>query len=233
MRRILQLDGLRGLAVLMVFATHAFGVPLLWLGVDLFFVLSGYLITKILLRLKEQQLDDAPGSSYWAAFYLRRAQRILPAYLIFLACISFFGAHWMRTWYWYSFFIANIGAAFHKLGSQMLDPLWSLAVEEQFYLLWPCLVLLCSIKKLRWIALAIIFASPVLRACATPFFSDHFPIYCLTIFRADVLAVGAWIAIAEHEDASFAHARQRVAAIVAVITVGSFAILSIYPGFRT
>jgi peptidoglycan/LPS O-acetylase OafA/YrhL len=232
MRRILQLDGLRGLAVLMVFATHAFGVPLLWLGVDLFFVLSGYLITKILLRLKEQRLD-ASGSSYWSVFYLRRAQRILLPYLIFLACMEFLGVHWLPAWYWYSLFITNIGAAFHKLGSQMLDPLWSLAVEEQFYLLWPLLVLLCSPKRLRWIALSIILASPLLRAFATPFFSDHFPIYCLTIFRGDVLAVGAWIAIAEHEDIGFAHAQQRTAALVAVVTAGIFATLSIYPEFRT
>lgn len=232
MRRIPQLDGLRSLAILMVFATHALKIPLLWMGVDLFFVLSGYLITKILLRLKDQ-LRPATGSSYWAAFYLRRAQRILPAYLIFLACMELIGAHWLRTWYWYSFFAANIGAAFHKLGSQMLDPLWSLAVEEQFYLLWPCAVLFCSAKRLRWIALAIICASPVVRACATPFFRDHFPIYCLTIFRGDVLAVGAWIAIAEHQDAAFANARGRVGALMALVAAGAFAALSIYPEFRT
>ena len=232
MRRILQLDGLRGLAILMVFATHALKIPLLWMGVDLFFVLSGYLITKILLRLKEQS-QQATGSSYWAAFYLRRAQRILPAYLIFLVCMELIGVHWLRTRYWYSLFAANIGAAFHKLGSQMLDPLWSLAVEEQFYLLWPCAVLFCSAKRLRWIALAIICASPVLRACATPFFRDHFPIYCLTIFRGDVLAVGAWIAIAEHENSGFVHARRHTAALVAVAVAGAFATLSIFPEFRT
>jgi peptidoglycan/LPS O-acetylase OafA/YrhL len=200
--------------------------------VDLFFVLSGYLITKILLRLKEQS-QQATGSSYWAAFYLRRAQRILPAYLIFLVCMELIGVHWLRTRYWYSLFAANIGAAFHKLGSQMLDPLWSLAVEEQFYLLWPCAVLFCSAKRLRWIALAIICASPVLRACATPFFRDHFPIYCLTIFRGDVLAVGAWIAIAEHENSGFVHARRHTAALVAVAVAGAFATLSIFPEFRT
>ena len=59
MKRIPQLDGLRGIAVLMVFAYHALHVPLLWAGVDLFFVLSGYLITGILLRLRDQQ--NTPG----------------------------------------------------------------------------------------------------------------------------------------------------------------------------
>ncbi|MBE7159476.1 MAG: acyltransferase, partial [Rhodospirillales bacterium] len=71
-----QLDGLRALAVLMVFLHHAYKIPLLWSGVDLFFILSGYLITNILLR------DSArmPFRSMLGHFYLRRAQRILPAY---------------------------------------------------------------------------------------------------------------------------------------------------------
>ncbi len=80
MRRIPQLDGLRGVAILMVFLYHALSVPLFWSGVDLFFVLSGYLITGILLRLKDKEkLANTPsGTGYWGEFYFRRARRILP-----------------------------------------------------------------------------------------------------------------------------------------------------------
>src|ERR1700677_2373218 len=89
MRRISQLDGLRGIAILMVFFYHAFSVPLLWFGVDLFFVLSGYLITGILLRLKERTADEA-SASFFVPFYVRRAIRILPPYLVFLVVVSLF-----------------------------------------------------------------------------------------------------------------------------------------------
>ena len=84
MERIPQLDGLRAMAILMVFATHAFHAPLLWTGVDLFFVLSGYLITRILLGLKEQREQRG----YWIPFYWRRACRILPPYAVFLVVIG-------------------------------------------------------------------------------------------------------------------------------------------------
>ena len=66
-RRIPQIDGLRAIAILMVFAAHAFAVPLFWMGVDLFFVLSGYLITGILLRLKQSR---SSGGRYWSCLLL-------------------------------------------------------------------------------------------------------------------------------------------------------------------
>ena len=74
MKRITQLDGGRGIAVLMVFAYHALRVPLMWTGVDLFFVLSGFLITGVLLNLKESR----SVSAYWPTFYFRRLLRIAP-----------------------------------------------------------------------------------------------------------------------------------------------------------
>ena len=85
MQRIPQVDGLRAVAILMVFATHALSIPLLWMGVDLFFVLSGYLITGILLRLKEERIT---GGSYWKPFYFRRIRRIMPPYIGFLILIT-------------------------------------------------------------------------------------------------------------------------------------------------
>jgi len=84
MKRVPQLDGLRGIAVLMVFAYHALHVPLFWSGVDLFFVLSGYLITGVLLRLKEKQETEG----YFKPFYFRRFKRIAPPYLGFMVFLD-------------------------------------------------------------------------------------------------------------------------------------------------
>ena len=93
-RRILQLDGLRAIAVLAVFAQHALKAPL-WMGVDLFFVLSGFLITGILLERKARQ------QSYFGYFYARRARRILPPYLLLMVVSSIlFGIGWAQHWQW-------------------------------------------------------------------------------------------------------------------------------------
>ena len=83
-RRIPELDGLRAVAILAVFVHHALNVPLLWMGVDLFFVLSGFLITGILLDRKES------GRSFFSYFYERRARRILVPYIVLLAGSSLF-----------------------------------------------------------------------------------------------------------------------------------------------
>jgi peptidoglycan/LPS O-acetylase OafA/YrhL len=155
------------------------------MGVDLFFVLSAYLITGILLRLKE---SHATGGGYWSSFYSRRIRRILPPYIAFLVVLSIFvGVPWQHIWYWYVFFAPNIPLALGKVILAAMGPLWSLGVEEQFYFVWPWLVLAFSKEGLRGIALGVIVISPFLRAICTPLFNTHFPIYSLTIFRADTL----------------------------------------------
>jgi peptidoglycan/LPS O-acetylase OafA/YrhL len=229
MKRIPQLDGLRGIAVLMVFAYHAFHINHAARGVDLFFVLSGYLITGILIRAKEAQ----PAGGYFAKFYLRRARRILPAYVGFLIFLTLaFTIPWHQVWYWYVFFSANIAAAFGKTPISSMDPLWSLAVEEQFYFLWPLVVLLCSRKTLRNVALGIILISPILRAAFTPFTSDFSVIYCLTPFRIDMLACGAFIAVSEIEDAGWIKRNARAALYTLFAAGALLALLTRVPGFR-
>ena len=188
--RIRTLDGLRALAILSVFVHHALGVPLLWIGVDLFFVLSGFLITGILLDLKER------GGRYYGHFYERRARRILLPYVLSLLVSScLFGFGWSKYWYWFAFFGTNVGAALGQITHDSLLQLWSLAVEEQFYLIWPVVVLVLSQKGLGIAACSGVIAAPVLRALATPFFSSHFPIYFLTPFRMDLLCAGAALAV--------------------------------------
>src|SRR6266704_2509367 len=157
------LDGVRGIAILLVMFFHFANMKPAskidgyfyafthygWSGVDLFFVLSGFLITGILV--------DARGSpSYFKAFYARRALRILPAYYGFLFVIFVVlpllglgaGANYMlarqhQGWYWLH--LTNVMMAIGEIpghGSNPSTRFWSLAVEEQFYFLWPAIVAL-------------------------------------------------------------------------------------------
>jgi peptidoglycan/LPS O-acetylase OafA/YrhL len=229
MKRIPQLDGVRGIAVLMVFAYHAFHAPLLWAGVDLFFVLSGYLITSILLRLKEEHNP----ASYWVTFYSRRLRRIIPPYAGLLIVLSIlFPIPWAHIWYWYTFFGANVAAAFGKCTVHAMSPLWSLAVEEQFYFVWPCFVLVCDRKALKKLAVALMIVAPLLRFAFTLLLNSREPIYDLTPFRADLLACGALIAIYAAEDAEWVQ-RSRPWALASLITAGALlAGLSVFRSFR-
>ncbi|WP_118181633.1 acyltransferase family protein [Paraburkholderia phosphatilytica] len=189
-RRIVQLDGLRAIAVLAVFAQHALKAPL-WMGVDLFFVLSGFLITGILLDRKARQVP------YFSYFYARRARRILPPYVLLMIVSSLlFGLSWAKYWPWYTFFATNIGDALGQSGHDSLNVLWSLAVEEQFYIVWPFVVLLVPERTLGFVAAALVVVVPLLRAVATPWFDTFWPIYYLTPFRMDLLAAGALLAVA-------------------------------------
>jgi peptidoglycan/LPS O-acetylase OafA/YrhL len=229
MKRIPQLDGLRGIAVLMVFFHHALRVPLFWSGVDLFFVLSGYLITGILLRLKERKATEGYGK----AFYLRRIRRIVPPYLGFmLFLLLFVPVPWRQVWYWYAFFGANLANALGRGNVSAMSPLWSLAVEEQFYFVWPWVVLLCSRQRLRQVALGIVIAEPFLRALCTPLFPNSVFIYSLTPFRADLLACGAFVAACELEDPQWIERNRGWSRWSFLLAAGLLTGLSALPNFR-
>ena len=188
-----QLDGLRALAILMVFLHHAYAIPLLWAGVDLFFILSGYLITNILVR----DAGRMPFPALLGHFYLRRAQRILPAYVFAIALIAAFTVQdWRHLWPFYAFFLQNIPYAFHRVAFGPLIPLWSLAVEQHFYLVWPFLVFFLPRRWLVPCMLALLLGLPVLRALCTPLFAYPDAIYVLTPFRIDAMAAGALAALA-------------------------------------
>ncbi len=231
MKRISQLDGLRGLAILMVFLYHAVKVPLFWSGVDLFFVLSGYLITGILLRMKETvEADESAG--FFGPFYARRARRILPPYLLFLVMASLsFPVPWSHVWFWYAFFAANVANSLQQAIWAML-PLWSLAVEEQFYFVWPWVARRASRQTLKKIALGIMLVAPILRAIFTPFMPSYVPIYVLTPFRADLLACGAFIAVSELEEPAWIKLHRRLAGRCTIAAGIVLASLSILHSFR-
>ena len=206
--RIPELDGLRAVAVLLVLVWHYIGVPdgpasLPWkilhvgrFGVDLFFVLSGYLIADILLRNR-----DAPD--FFSSFYGRRALRIWPIYY-FMCAVSLIGwlFHLSPTLFdtngvagWtYLFGLQNFAMAkAQNIGVYWLGGTWSLAIEEQFYLLFPLLVRRIEPSRLFGILLVPIIVCPIGRLIDAPL-RDAYGWYVLPQFRADELAIGALIA---------------------------------------
>lgn len=226
--RIEQLDGIRTVAIAAVFIHHTLHVRLLWMGVDLFFIVSGFLITGILIDNKSQGLRQ-----YFAHFYERRARRILPPYLLLLIVTSlFFGMAWARHWYFY-LFLMNFVLAFHVPHPSSLDVFWSLAVEEQFYLLWPLVVYFLRERAIAWVAASLVLAAPLLRWFCTPLFAYHWPVYALTPFRMDLLAIGALISILwrNRQDAikRFGH----YGLIFSALALLTLAALSRQPGFTT
>jgi peptidoglycan/LPS O-acetylase OafA/YrhL len=195
---IRELDGVRGIAAIMVFFHHVcftsirstgWPTPVLLLrtvsmagsdGVDLFFVLSGFLITSLLVDAR-----DRPA--YFHDFYWKRALRILPLYLVCLLGVFLFVRGSSGYVLLCIFFISNFAQVFHVVSN---GPFWTLAIEEQFYLLWPAVVRRRSVAQLRRLALAIGTAAILLRLAAAAF--GHYNYY-LTFLRCDGLAAGAFL----------------------------------------
>jgi peptidoglycan/LPS O-acetylase OafA/YrhL len=220
MKRITQLDGLRALAILMVFMKHAFRMPLMWMGVDLFFILSGFLITGVLLNAKEKSLGH-----YFAHFYERRARRILVPYLMTLALVSLlFGLGWAQHWYFYVL-LMNFIRPLNIPHPDAIIPLWSLAVEEQFYLMWPFAVYYLSQKQLARFAAFLIVLAPILRG--TLHFQADWPIYMLTPFRMDLLATGAMLHLVYRNRRDLIEKRgAQVGAVLTVIGLAGLILLA-------
>lgn len=208
------LDGLRGLAILAVVAHHVTlikpataletGVSALahmgWAGVDLFFVLSGFLITGILI-------DSRGGKRYFTTFYARRTLRIFPLYYLIIF-VSYHVLPHFPLWYrrlvgqgvvppeWnYWLFLSNFTMAESNVFSHgILGVSWSLAIEEQFYLAWAIVVWLCPPAWLGPLCAMVVLGTPVLRAIAINAGASELTVYALTPFRADALAAGGWLA---------------------------------------
>ena len=207
-RKMPELDTLRGVAILAVVFYHGFsqcdttGLPGIvraffaasrfgWLGVNLFFVLSGFLITGILL-------DSRETPRYYKSFYLRRALRILPAYLLLLLLLLLLPrlgvVEGRISWSFVGLSLIYLSNLTNFFGVAMqYGPLWSLAVEEQFYLLWPAAVRNLSRRALAFCALAVFLGCPLLRAIA--FAYGHPAEVWYTWMVADGLASGSLLAI--------------------------------------
>lgn len=165
---IRSIDGLRAVAILGVLATH-FGLYRSgWLGVQLFFVISGYLIISILLREKESKETI---TFLIKRFYYRRSLRIFPLYyfyLIVLVLVYIFYYHKIEellaklpSMATYTYNLTRISSTFTY--SNLVNHLWSLCVEEQFYLAFPFIIFMLNLKNLKRLFIFILFFSPVFR----------------------------------------------------------------------
>lgn len=204
-----ELDGVRGIAALMIVFFHFMkggffndSEHYIWLhkiskfgqtGVTLFFVLSGFLITRILLKAKD-------GEGYFSTFYIRRSLRIFPLYYLFLVLTYFVIPliinepieSFKYTWtYW--LYLQNFAITFNwkNIGQ---NHLWSLAVEEHFYLFWPVLIYYCSVKRLVQMIGVITLLSLLCRIYLIHI--GHGTFY-FTFTTFDCLAIGALLAVNE------------------------------------
>lgn len=212
------LDGLRGLAILLVLAAHFAGperytksgliysrlVGAGWTGVDLFFVLSGFLITGILYDSKE-------GPDYFRNFYIRRALRIFPLYYGMLFCYFILVPHLkhnispgyrqilsIQPWCWLygtNILMAIRNAWCFDATGVHLGHFWSLAVEEHFYLVWPVLVFTLRRRMMMWVCAAAIVFALAFRVAIWWAGVPALASYVATPCRIDALAMGGLIAL--------------------------------------
>ena len=201
--RIPVLDGVRAIAVLIVICFHFWqgfsrgpnsfvGTLAVWgqTGVDLFFVLSGFLITGILI-------DSKGREHFLRTFYFRRILRIFPLYYatllaVYLVCPILHLNEWtpwkQSIWFWV--YLQNIPATFAPAAASGPEHLWSLAVEEHYYLLWPLLVMLLTRDRLLKIIVVAIAVSLLTRIVFI-----HYATFFFTLARLDGLAIGSALAI--------------------------------------
>lgn len=209
-----QLDGLRGIAILMVLVYHFVAISPLpvttfekmvfilaksgWIGVDLFFVLSGFLISGILIAAKDKE-------NYFVNFYVRRILRIFPLY--YLVLLVFFVVVPLsvdklapqlqimkenQIWFWT--YLANwcvaINGDFNKTSGGYF---WSLAVEEQFYIVWPFIVYIFSVTNFRKICVGLFIFCFCLRNLLLLNGVSTTSVYAATFTHMDGLLIGSWL----------------------------------------
>jgi len=206
-----ELDGVRAIAVIMVMFYHFFQdintsneilVTLKKIslfgktGVSLFFVLSGFLITRILLNTKK-------NNSYFKSFYIRRILRIFPLYYFFLILYyfvlpllpeRFFASFSEQIWYWV--FLQNFALTFDwkSIGP---NHYWSLSVEEHFYLFWPLIIYYFPVKKIKWGIISLCVISFLTRIILI---KNNIEESQFTLARFDELAIGSFLAVLELEN---------------------------------
>jgi peptidoglycan/LPS O-acetylase OafA/YrhL len=229
-KQIPQLDAIRGLAIVLVILHNESTVfPSLhlerlfangWMGVDLFFVLSGFLITGILV-------DTRQSEGYFRNFYARRCLRIWPLYasliLFMFVIVPLLRPSEARTvfdksspWWAYPLFLQNFLIPNPTGAAGPLAVTWSLAIEEQFYLVWPWIVRYCSVDQLRRLAIFVIGLSPALRL----YLSFHgVNLYTNVFCRLDGLMAGALLALFVRSDTLLPSRFIRIAWIGLGVTV--------------
>jgi peptidoglycan/LPS O-acetylase OafA/YrhL len=238
--RSAELDGLRGVAILLVMANNFYDGPASggleyalhhlaksgWIGVDLFFVLSGFLITGILC-------DTRGSPNYFRNFYARRVLRIFPLYYGFLLVWTVLLARapgfasaerygWQANQWWYWLYLANIHLGLAS-GPTPGEPtvFWSLAVEEQWYLLWPLAVAILARARLASVCLGLMATAALLRVAwhaAAPPIGSPDSLYFLTPARMDALATGALLAVLARDPPRWQRLARRAGPLAAGLT---------------
>jgi peptidoglycan/LPS O-acetylase OafA/YrhL len=247
------LDGVRGVAILLVLVLHfsRYGHGLVpsglfvdrlyyrvtgagWIGVDLFFVLSGFLITGILY--------DAKGNEhYFRNFYARRVLRIFPLYygalILFLVVLPWLwpdhaGLRSMaRDGAWYWTYLSNLKIALDgwpQFGA--IGHFWSLAVEEQFYLFWPVLVLALNRRQLQITCLLCVTAALAVRVVLNAQ-GNNPAAFVLTPARLDALAVGAYLALAARGPGGLRRLSRLAQPVTAVLCLSLLVMFALRKGF--
>jgi peptidoglycan/LPS O-acetylase OafA/YrhL len=241
-----QLDGLRAVAIALVLYAHLTPHSL-WLlnidwgawGVRLFFVLSGFLITGILLDCRRHihSPNDAPRPRgrlrhVLRAFYARRALRILPVFYVTLLVAAMLHVPAVRkTLPWHLAYLSNVYFGIKGDWFGYVGAYWSLAVEEQFYLVWPFVVLLVPRRGLLPAVIGLIALAPASRALMLAFHANNAMLYGSTLSALDTLGFGALLALMKHpEGAVDPRVVRRVIALSPLALVGMVALLAINRG---
>ena len=214
---IKEIDGLRCLAFLFVFCGHSFNIDKGWTGVWIFFVISGFVITRSLLK---DHLQYSNWKIAFKNFYMRRALRILPLYLsvvlIVMPVLIFAMGHkegWPHLWalltFTYNFY--RMDSSYNTLGS--IGHLWSLSVEEQFYFIYPAIMLMAGFSRLRLLLAFLIILCPMIRGVVSVIYGDIIPsqpiadihywqenaVYLFSPGHFDAFAYGGLIAMFEKQ----------------------------------
>ena len=246
-----DVQGLRAVAVLLVVVAHL-GVNAVsggYLGVDVFFVISGFLITGLLLRARER--PDAPGlGGALVDFYARRARRILPAATVVLVATCGISAlvlpvvrvgEILTDAWWSALFAANIRFALVETDyfaeGRPVSPLqhyWSLSVEEQFYLVWPVLLLVVAglalrrrrdpVAAVQHVLTVLVLASLAWSAWAT--YASPDTAYFSTLTRGWQLGAGALLAVVLHRRTAVGRRPGVLAAVGLLLVVASALVLT-------
>jgi peptidoglycan/LPS O-acetylase OafA/YrhL len=249
-RHIPALDGVRGLAILGVLLVHSKWPFVLLLGptghavsrlmeggaygVDLFFVLSGFLITGILL-------DSRDSPAYFRSFYARRILRLFPVYYLYLAVAAFAlpAAHRLAgtaappapgSWWWYLLYLSNWSPG-GGAGDAHLGHFWSLAVEEQFYLFWSVLIYFMPGRRKLAVFCVSLAAGALLLRCGFAFSGAAWnTTYRLTPMRLDCMALGGLMAILHRSEGGWAVRIRRAAPAAFVLFAAAFVAVSVFAG---
>ncbi len=231
MKYIKSLDGLRGLGIITVLFAHYGVLESAWISLEMFFVLSGYLITRILLHAKEQ----TTLSQYLKRFYWRRSLRIFPLFytyltiaaIVILAVPSYEALRPSLVYvfaYIYNFAVYSENFQY----SYFYTHFWSLSVEEQFYLLWPMVIFFTRKQLFKFIIPVMVLVAPVIRYFIVVKFEGIYTgsrlgdcVYWNPLCQMDAFAIGTGVAV--FQDHLIQHAKKILLLMFSIFVIAGAA----------